>query len=117
VYLAVLEGVDLSPWIPITLISLIPGAFIAARHSRTLWVRGEHWRRYTELALGGFLMGVGAAFAGGCNLGHSLIGIPLLSLGSITTTLAMAVGVFMAHHATKLISVRLKQQLPGEGSA
>jgi uncharacterized membrane protein YedE/YeeE len=116
-YLAVFEGADLSPWIPVALISLIPGAFIAARRSGTLWVRGEHWRRYIELALGGFLMGVGAAFAGGCNLGHSLIGVPLLSIGSIITTIAMAAGVFLAHQATRLISSRRKQQLSAEGSA
>jgi uncharacterized membrane protein YedE/YeeE len=97
VYQAVFEGVDLSPWIPVALISLVPGAFIAARRSGTLWVRGESLRRYLQLASGGFLMGVGAAIAGGCNLGHSLIGVPLLSMGSITTTIAMAAGVFLAH--------------------
>jgi uncharacterized protein len=84
------------PWIPIALISLIPGAFLAALRAKTLWVRGETAKRYTQLAFGGFLMGVGAAFAGGCNLGHSLVGVPLLSLGSITTTLSMAVGVLIA---------------------
>jgi uncharacterized membrane protein YedE/YeeE len=62
-------------------------------------------------------MGVGAAFAGGCNLGHSLIGVPLLSIGSIITTIAMAAGVFLAHQATRLISSRRKQQLSAEGSA
>ena len=44
-------------------------------------------------------MGIGAGIAGGCNLGHSLIGVPLLSLGSIATTLSMALGVFIAHQA------------------
>lgn len=84
------------------LISLVPGAFLAAFTSNTLWVRGETAQRYAELALGGLLMGVGAAFAGGCNLGHSLVGVPLLSLGSISTTLSMAVGVFLADRAHKL---------------
>ena len=53
-------------------------------------------RRYVELGVGGLLMGIGAGIAGGCNLGHSLVGVPLLSLGSITSTLAMAAGVFIA---------------------
>jgi hypothetical protein len=35
-------------------------------------------------------MGVGAGLAGGCSLGHSLVGVPLLSLGSLTTTVSMA---------------------------
>ena len=91
-----------TPWIPVALISLVPGALFAAWRSGTLWVRGETLRRYGELALGGFLMGVGAAIAGGCNLGHSLAGVPLLSLGSITTTLAMAGGVFLAATAPRI---------------
>ncbi|MCP4416778.1 MAG: YeeE/YedE family protein [Chloroflexi bacterium] len=84
-----------SSWIPITLIMLIPGALIAAKQSGTYWLRGETTRRYIELAIGGFLMGIGAAIAGGCNLGHSLVGVPLLSLGSITSTVAMATGVMV----------------------
>ncbi len=93
-----------SMWVPITLVSLVPGAFLAARLSGTLRVRGETIRRYLELAIGGFLMGVGAGIAGGCNLGHSLVGVPLLSMGSITTTLFMAVGVFLADRTLKLWS-------------
>jgi len=89
-------------WIPVSLVSLVLGAFLAALTSQTLWVRGETGRRYAELAVGGLLMGIGAAFAGGCNLGHSLVGVPLLSLGSISTTLSMAVGLFFAHSAYQL---------------
>ena len=91
-----------SLWIPLALISIIPGAFVAAKRAGTLWVRGETPRRYAELAIGGLLMGVGAGIAGGCNLGHSLVGVPLLSLGSITSTLAMAAGVFLADRAVKI---------------
>lgn len=89
-------------WIPLALVSLVPGAFVAARRADTLWIRGETARRYGELAVGGFLMGVGAGIAGGCNLGHSLVGVPLLSLGSITSTLAMGAGVFLADRALKI---------------
>lgn len=92
------------PWIPIALISLIPGAFIAAVRAKTLWIRGETAKRYLQLGTGGFLMGVGAAFAGGCNLGHSLVGVPLLSVGSIATTLAMAAGVFIADRIPKMLN-------------
>jgi uncharacterized membrane protein YedE/YeeE len=107
VYLALTQGgVGGSLWIPLTLVALVPGAFIAARRSGTLWVRGESTRRYLELGLGGFLMGVGAAIAGGCNLGHSLVGVPLLSLGSITTTVSMLLGVFLADRTIKLIAAR-----------
>ncbi len=91
-----------NPWILITLVSLIPGAFIASKLSGTLWVRGETARRYAELAIGGLLMGIGAGIAGGCNLGHSTVGVPLLSLGSITTSISMLAGVFIADRVGKM---------------
>ena len=107
IYLALTRGGEGgSLWIPLTLVALVPGAFIAARRSGTWWLRGESTRRYLELGSGGFMMGVGAAIAGGCNLGHSLVGVPLLSLGSISTTLAMLLGVFLADRTIKLISAR-----------
>ncbi|NOX30706.1 MAG: YeeE/YedE family protein [Actinobacteria bacterium] len=92
-----------SIWIPLALVSIVPGAFVAAKLAGTLWIRGEDTRRYLQLGSGGLLMGAGAAVAGGCNLGHSIVGVPLLSLGSITTTIAMIVGVFGAHYAAKLM--------------
>lgn len=91
-----------SLWIPITLMMLIPGALLAAKRSGTFWLRGESGQRYIELGVGGFLMGIGAAVAGGCNLGHSLVGVPLLSLGSITSTIAMATGVMVTASVVKI---------------
>ncbi len=90
-------------WIPVALIALLPGAFIAARRAGTFWARGETSARYTQLAAGGLLMGIGAGISGGCNLGHSLVGVPLLSLGSITTTLAMLLGVYLTDRAAGLL--------------
>jgi len=96
-------------WIPVALIALLPGSFIAARRAGTFWARGETPTRYTQLAAGGLLMGVGAGISGGCNLGHSLVGVPLLSLGSVTTTLAMLLGVFLTDRALGLLSARQPQ--------
>lgn len=116
IFVALTEGDGSgSLWIPVALISLIPGAFLAASTSGTLWVRGETTRRYLELAAGGFLMGVGAAIAGGCNLGHSLVGVPLLSLGSITTTISMFVGVWLADRAIRIISMARSKPVAVEG--
>jgi len=42
---------------------------------------------------GGLLMGAGGSIAHACNIGHGLTGVPLLSLGSMLATAAMAVGV------------------------
>ena len=98
-----------SMWIPISLIFLVPGAFFASKFAGTFWLRGESGRRYAELAGGGLLMGIGAGIAGGCNLGHSLVGVPLLSLGSITTTLWMIAGVFLAVAIGRLLTARRSQ--------
>ena len=90
-------------WIPLALVALLPGALIAARQAGTFWARGETTGRYAQLAVGGLLMGIGAGISGGCNLGHSLVGVPLLSLGSITTTLAMLLGVYLADRAAGML--------------
>ena len=61
-------------------------------------------------------MGIGAGISGGCNLGHSLVGVPLLSLGSITTTLAMLLGLFLTDRAAGLLdylSPHLNRTAPG----
>ena len=97
-------GAQFYPWIPISLLAIVPGAFIAAVVSGNLWVRGETPKRYAQLAAGGLLMGVGAGISGGCNLGHSLVGVPLLSLGSMATTLSMALGVFIAQAVVTRLS-------------
>jgi hypothetical protein len=40
-------------------------------------------------------MGVGGSVAHGCNIGHGLTGLPLLSFGSALATAAMAVGALL----------------------
>jgi len=102
----VVNGADISWWIPLGLISVVLGAVIAAVVGNTLWVRGEKPGRYVELVGGAAIMGVGAGIAGGCNLGHSMVGVPLLSMGSIVTTIAIAAGVFVADRASSMITSR-----------
>lgn len=91
-------------WIPIGLIAIAPGALIASRVAETFWFRGEAPARIIQLIVGGFVMGIAAAIASGCNLGHSMVGVPLLSLGSILTTAAMAVGVTVAAKAQSMFT-------------
>jgi uncharacterized membrane protein YedE/YeeE len=114
-FLTLTQGSELwSSWITVSLITIIPGAFIAAKLSGTLWVRGESTKRYVQLAAGGFLMGIGAAISGGCNLGHSLAAVPLLSMGSITTTISMFIGIWLAHHAVRLLRIRPSEPMAAE---
>lgn len=48
--------------------------------------------RASRALAGGLVMGMGANLAEGCNIGHGLTGIPLLSLGSVLTVACMAAG-------------------------
>jgi hypothetical protein len=48
--------------------------------------------RAARALAGGLLMGAGGSLAHGCNIGHGLTGLPLLSLGSALATAAMAAG-------------------------
>lgn len=75
------------------LIALVPGATIAARTAGGWWLRGETRIRYVQLAVGGVLLGAGARWAGGCNLGHALSGVAQLNLSSLLVVAAMITGV------------------------
>ena len=69
-------------------IGVIAGGALAG--ARNLTFPGA--ARAARAAAGGLLMGAGGTVAQGCNIGHGLTGIPLLSLGSILATTAMAAG-------------------------
>ena len=45
--------------------------------------------------IGGIMMGVGAAFAGGCNIGNMLSGVAVLAVGSLLVTVFIALGCWV----------------------
>lgn len=51
-------------------------------------------RPLAALGLGGFLVGFGARYAGGCTSGHAIMGTSLLNVGSYVAVLAFLVGGF-----------------------
>ena len=51
--------------------------------------------RSARAGLGGLLMGSGGSVAHGCNIGHGLTGLPLLSFGSLLATASMAGGALL----------------------
>ena len=52
-------------------------------------------RPLISLGVGGFLVGFGARYAGGCTSGHALMGTSLLNVGSYVAVLAFLVGGFV----------------------
>jgi uncharacterized membrane protein YedE/YeeE len=51
--------------------------------------------RAARALAGGLLMGAGGSIAHGCNIGHGVTGVPLLSFGSLLAVTAMAVGALL----------------------
>lgn len=61
-------------------------------------------RSLVVLGVGGFLVGFGARYAGGCTSGHAIMGVSLLNLGSIVAVIAFFVGgLFMSRLLLPLI--------------
>ena len=52
-------------------------------------------RRAARAAGGGLMMGAGASVAHGCNIGHGVTGLPLLSFGSLVATASMTAGALL----------------------
>jgi uncharacterized membrane protein YedE/YeeE len=87
------DGINWASWF---LIGLVPGAFAAAWKSGDLSLRVPAAGRLIQNLAGGLLMGFGANVAGGCNIGHGITGISVLSLGSIWATITTIAGVWIA---------------------
>ena len=69
---------------------LAGGAVVGSRR-----LRMPNAARSARALAGGLLMGAGGSIAHGCNIGHGLTGLSLLSLGSLVATASMAVGVLV----------------------
>lgn len=50
------------------------------------------------LVISGFAIGLGTTYAGGCTSGHTITGISLMRLGSITATVGFFIGGLFATH-------------------
>jgi uncharacterized membrane protein YedE/YeeE len=74
---------------------VLAGATLASRPRLRLPDRA----RTARAIAGGLLMGIGASIAHGCNIGHGLTGLPLLSLGSALSTASMAAGALVTWRA------------------
>ena len=72
------------------------GAYIAARSQGEFKWRAPGPQRTLQALGGGVVMGIGAAIAGGCTVGHSLTGASTLSLTSITASVGIIAGVWSA---------------------
>jgi len=72
-------------------IGVVAGGALVARRA----LRAPGLARAAGALLGGALMGVGANAAHGCNIGHGVTGLGLLSVGSLLAIAAMATGALV----------------------
>lgn len=62
------------------------------------WQALTSWRGWVTLGLGGFLVGFGARWAGGCTSGHAISGLATFQLPSLIAVLGFfAGGLLMTH--------------------
>lgn len=79
-------------WDVLFVFGLPLGAFIAARRGNEFKLSVPKAGSLVKMLIGGFGLGAGASLAGGCTVGHGLVGIPLLAPGSIVTLIAIFAG-------------------------
>ncbi len=95
VRLAVSGHVEGSLFGPLLVAGTMVGTATAALATRSFrWVAPPR-SRLGHFLTGGVLMGVGAALAGGCNIGNGLSGVSALSLRAVIATGAIGVGLHL----------------------
>jgi len=85
-------------------LGVIGGAALIARRR----LRVPDAARATRALAGGLLMGVGGNLAHGCNIGHGVTGVPLLSFGSMLAIACMAAGALLTWRLVLAPSPRLR---------
>ena len=95
---ALFEGPDALNWGSFVVLGLPIGAFLA------VWPRKQfRWQvpnvpSTVRMTMSGFVMGLSATLAGGCNIGHGFSGLPTLALSSLTATLFTFLGLWLGNY-------------------
>jgi uncharacterized membrane protein YedE/YeeE len=80
-----------------TFVDLLPGDVFS-------WGKLPSWRGFIFIVLGGFLVGFGTRYAGGCTSGHSIMGLSNLQWPSLIATICFMIGgIVMTHFILPLL--------------
>ncbi|MBM4262319.1 MAG: hypothetical protein FJ145_12935 [Deltaproteobacteria bacterium] len=93
-------------------IGLLVGGFVAALLSREFGIRPAPFSELVKGALGGLLMGIGAMFSFGCNIGGFFSALSALSLSGAAMMLGLIAGAFVA---TRYLIHENRQIIDGGG--
>jgi hypothetical protein len=91
-------------------LSLPIGAFIAARRTGSFRLQVPNATSTLRMFTAGGMMGISAAIAGGCNIGHTFTGVPTLALSSLTATLFIFLGAAFGNYMRFLRPRRVRMQ-------
>jgi hypothetical protein len=92
--LLVTSGSLAGSWFGITLVfGIILGGFLSSLYSHNFHLVLPDVHHLPHVIIGGLLMGVGAALAGGCNIGQGLSGMSSLSLSSVLAVIGIFAGM------------------------
>ncbi|MFC1936723.1 YeeE/YedE family protein [Chloroflexota bacterium] len=83
-------------WEGLEVLGIVVGAAIAALIAGEFSLRAPEPKVILQTFLGGFLMAFGAVCSKGCNVGHVLSGVPMLSIGSILGSVSIILGAWIA---------------------
>ncbi|NIV39278.1 MAG: YeeE/YedE family protein, partial [Anaerolineae bacterium] len=76
----------------VVVLSLPIGGFIAAWPRGTFALKLPQARATGRFLASGLAMGISAAIAGGCNIGHTFSGAPTLAISSLLASLSIFLG-------------------------
>ena len=95
---ALFDGPGVLNWGSFVVLTMPLGALLA------VWPRKQfRWKvpdlaALARMAVAGFVMGISATLAGGCNVGHGLTGVPTLALSSLTATTFTFLGAWLGNY-------------------
>lgn len=96
-------------WAGIFIIGLIAGAALSSFHIKEFKIKLPAKNDVLRFFGGGFILGIGAMLALGCNFGHILGGIPELGLSSLFALIFMIFGNWFGSYIVYKV---LKQSIP-----
>ncbi|KAF0180189.1 MAG: putative transporter component [Nitrospirae bacterium] len=85
-------GIFTATWSALYIFGIPLGAYLSAKLLKEFKWQAPPAQELMRVLMGSFVMGFGAATAGGCTIGHALTGISTLALSSIVATIFMVLG-------------------------
>ncbi len=83
-------------WDAMLIIGVVLGAVVASVIAKEFALRAPEPKVMLQTFAGGGMMAFGAISSGGCNIGHILSGVPMLSIGSIVGGMSIVLGAWAA---------------------